>query len=444
MFTDRTTYGHSDLQDYLFWWRLPLILLGALSLIPIYSLLKKLFNKNIAIMTTVLLGLSPVVIGMSQVVNPDATLWSTAFLSFISFMLYIKTNKQKYVLLSGLFFGLGLLSKYFISIFYIFYFIIIYIEYLIGHKNPETAVQRLIDLAKIVAISLLVYAVFFPANWFDYRQIILGSLGSEIIRTGFPILVSMIGLLLGELLIFNGRISGWVAERFDLRKIAVFSLTGAAVLAVVILGINALIGYKYFDLNSFLWVEFQRRNSDVVKTLVGSLYTTLFVLTLPTLAGIGAALYMGVKEKLTQLEQLTLSSSFAIILMFAGGAAIGGFVATGRYQIMLIPLYVLIAAIGIDKLKRENLWIIVVSLISLVTVALSSPFYLNYQNSLASKGVVVNDPWGLGGYELANRMNKLPHAEDIRVWSDREGFNEFFVGKTYWRGKDNPFDPILV
>jgi hypothetical protein len=443
LFVDRNSYSPQDLPDYLFWWRLPLVIIGALSLIPIYNYLKRLFSRNTAITVVVLLGMSPTIIGMSQVVNPDATLWSTAFLSFITFMLYMKSSKQKYILISGLFFGLGLLSKYFISIFYLLYFAVIYLEYLTKHKDPSVLIQRFMDLSKLVFFSLLVYTVFFPATWFDYRQILLGSLGSELIRTGFPIIAGAVGLVIGELVIFNGRLSSWIAKRVDLSRLFTGTLILAAILAVAALVINSLNGYRYFDLDSFLWVEFQRRNADILKTFGGSLYTTIFVLTLPVLAGLFITFHNLFKDRFNHIEKLTILSSVAIIVMFIGGSAIGGFVATGRYQVMLIPLYILIAAFAVEKLVRAKGWIPGIAAVSLLTLISTTPFYINYQNEVSDRSIVVNDSWGMGGYELAKKLNSLPGAENIRVWSDREGFNEFFVGKAYWRGTDNPFDSTL-
>jgi hypothetical protein len=443
LFVDRNSYSPQDLPDYLFWWRLPLVIIGALSLIPIYNYLKRLFSRNTAITTVVLLGMSPTIIGMSQVVNPDATLWSTAFLSFITFMLYIRSNKQKYILISGLFFGLGLLSKYFISIFYLLYFAVIYLQYLTKHKDPSVLIQRLMDLSKLVFVSLLVYTVFFPATWFDYRQILLGSLGSELIRTGFPIIAGAVGLIIGELVVLNGRLSSWIAKRLDLGRLLTNTLILVLLLSIAALVINSLNGYRYFDLDSFLWVEFQRRNADILKTFGGSIYTTVFVLTLPTLAGIFVTLHNLFKDRFDHMQKLTILSSIAIIIMFIGGSAIGGFVATGRYQVMLIPLYILIAALAIEKLAKAGGWVVGVAVVSLLTLIGTTPFYINYQNEVSDRSIVINDSWGMGGYELAQKLNSLPDAENIRVWADREGFNEFFVGKTYWRGRDNPFDSTL-
>lgn len=443
LFIDRATLTPSTMVAYLFWWRLPLVLLGALFLFPIYHFTKKLFNKDTAIISTSLIALSPTIIGMSQVVNPDATLWSTAFLTFITFMLYMKTNKQKYIIYSGLLFGLALISKYFISIFYILYFAVIYLEYLTKHKDYRVAIQRYVDLGKLVFISIIIYAAFFPATWFNYRQIIAGTLGSEVIRTGFPVIVSIIGLTVGELVILNGKVSTWLATKLNLSRIISLTFVIGVVGIFTALGINTIKNYSYFDLDSFLWVEFQRRSADIIKTFASSLYTTFFVLTLPTIAGIIVTFWMIIKKKVGEIEGLTINSSLVIILLFIAGSAIGGFVATARYQIMLIPLYILIASIGLSKVGYVKTWIIAIFIASILTLWSASPFYLTYENGLNKNSIVINDPWGMGAYELAQEMNKLPDAENIKVWSDREGFNEFFIGKTYWRGTDNPFDKNL-
>ncbi len=87
-FLDYNSYKSNPLsyEWYLTYWRLPIILFNLLLLIPIYFLTKKLTNKNVAILTTIFIGLNPIIIGISQIVNLDATLWSTVFISFLAFV----------------------------------------------------------------------------------------------------------------------------------------------------------------------------------------------------------------------------------------------------------------------------------------------------------------------------------------------------------------------
>ena len=70
----------------------------------------------------------------------------------------------------------------------------------------------------------------------------------------------------------------------------------------------------------------------------------------------------------------------------------------------------------------------------------SQQFPYLYTNILNFQHSTITEAWGFGGYEVAQQLNRLPNATELVIWSDREGVNEFFVGKTYWRGSDNPFE----
>lgn len=125
------------------------------------------------------------------------------------------------------------------------------------------------------------------------------------------------------------------------------------------------------------------------------------------------------------------------------GSSFGDYITTARYQIMLYPIYSIITtAVIILVAKKDNvLRVVTISIViaSILILFSSSPFYLHYNNCLNIHNTVVTDAWGFGGYELAQMANELSYAQNITVWSDKEGFNEFFIGKTYWRGRDNPF-----
>ena len=129
-------------------------------LFVIYDISRKLFDSDSGLLITILISLNPIIIGISQIVNPDSTLWSTSFAAFLLFFLYLKTDNDKYVYLSGFFFGLALLSKYFASILYLVFFIAVFAEHLIKREfDVENLYRRLFDLFKLYFTSILVYVI---------------------------------------------------------------------------------------------------------------------------------------------------------------------------------------------------------------------------------------------------------------------------------------------
>ena len=96
----------------------------------------------------------------------------------------------------------------------------------------------------------------------------------------------------------------------------------------------------------------------------------------------------------------------------------------------------------VSLIRKEDvlrLATILIILLNAFFVFQSSPFYLQYDNELNIHDAVITDAWGFGGYELAQKVNELPDSQYSHIWSDREGFKEFFSGNYYNRNSGDPF-----
>lgn len=448
LFLDHETYKNNpaNYETYLFFWRLPVLIFNFLLLFLIYFWLKKLLGQNTAVMAVGLIALNPVLIGISQIVNPDATLWSTATLSFLAFFIYLSTEQKKYLVYSGIFLGLSLLSKYFASFFYIIFFLVIYLEYIFQKGSKEYFFKRCLDIFYLFSISILTYSILFPATWFNPTLIIKGTIGAELLSNGAPYVLLALCLIFFEIIIFNGIFSKKIylyKKLFTRILCTALTLIIAASFAGLLL--NTLNNETFFDFNHYYSYEFERGAGAFMQTLIASTYTTLFTLTYPLLLGIMIAcatpFYRKWYEKMEE-NKILFITLITIIIIYLSGSALGGYVAVTRYQIVLYPLIAILSAISFEVLFNKKWTAFLVIPLSLVSVIASSPFYYHYTNQLNIHEYLVTEAWGYGGYELAQVMNRLPNAEDISVWSDREGFNEFFIGTTYWRGSDSPFDPL--
>jgi len=58
------------------------------------------------------MALSPILVGMSQIINPDALFWVFSSASIFSYFALLKTDERKFIRLTALFLGASLLSKY--------------------------------------------------------------------------------------------------------------------------------------------------------------------------------------------------------------------------------------------------------------------------------------------------------------------------------------------
>ncbi|TXG77902.1 phospholipid carrier-dependent glycosyltransferase, partial [Candidatus Dojkabacteria bacterium] len=93
--------------------RLPILIINGLLIILSFYLLKKIFPQSpLPILTTLFIALTPALIGISQIINPDALLWSCSLISFLAVIAFLRTTHWTYILLAGIFIGLALLSKY--------------------------------------------------------------------------------------------------------------------------------------------------------------------------------------------------------------------------------------------------------------------------------------------------------------------------------------------
>ncbi len=451
LFLDSSTYTPETFEHILFWWRLPIVLFNTFMLIIIYVFLKNLIHKDFAILCTSLIALNPVIIGISQIVNPDATLWSTGFISFLSYFIYLKTNNKKYAYISGVFLGFALLSKYFASILYIIFLVAILIEYLSKNElKLNHLYTRFFDFIIFSTISIIIYTLLFPATWVNPEQIIKGTIGADILSPGLAFIQLGLTALFFDIIVLKGKFLNYIRDynilEKSIRLIAIFIL-----MYIGYLMLNLLTDYKYFNLDQFLLHFYWLEDYPKLKILNSSSYMVLMTLIPQLLVGIIIYLLIIAIKREKSLNKINntitniiLYSSLIFIVMFIVGSSIGSYVTIMRYQIMLYPIYSIIATsvmLQIFKKKDEIRIMTLASIILCILISFqSAPFYLHYNNMLNQKNSVISEAWGYGGYELAQIVNEMPDAENITVWSDREGFNEFFVGKTYWRGKDNPFE----
>ncbi len=128
------------------------------------------------------------------------------------------------------------------------------------------------------------------------------------------------------------------------------------------------------------------------------------------------------------------------ILLYYVGATGNGVAMIVRYQIILFPVAAILGGIGVMALwdrfapakeKRfafPSLFALVTGL-GIATLSLT-PFPLSYASSLlpSQYHTDVKD-MGPGSYEAAAWLNQQPNAEDLIIWTDKDGVCKFFVGK---------------
>jgi 4-amino-4-deoxy-L-arabinose transferase-like glycosyltransferase len=439
-----TTQSESLYQTF----RIPLILVNGLLLIFLFFVIGRITNPWIALWSSILIGLSPPLIGISQIVNPDALLWSLASASLFSYLWYLKTGLKRAVVATGVFLGFALLSKYVALILIPFYLGVIILRFLILGDDElttprETLLRDLKMLALSVVLALVILLAFLPALLLDTDRIgdFLATVEGKSILFGIgslPLLAFLVDthiLKSKGLLVVRG-----LCQRFQ----DFFSLLPVVMFGLFVLVILARLAFPEWSI--FTVVRFDQKELTNAFDILGrqlswyeavllNMTPVVYALTPVTLIGLlGLALQMH-KKKLSSYYFFAMTISIFVIL-YEAILLYTNVLATIRYSVILYPLLGFLGSLGFWHLSRrlplkhKELWLtFIIFGASLISIYSIKPFYFNYTNFLLPKNHIVTDAWGYGGYEGAQYLNSLPDAQNLTVWADYYGVCEFFVGK---------------
>jgi hypothetical protein len=434
-----------------FSFRLPIFLFAALMLPIFFLLLRKLFNNSIALFSLIFIGLSPIILGMSLIINPDSLLWIFLPLSILSYLTFQKFPEKKYLYLSGVFLGLSLLTKYVANILYIYFIILIFLEYIFQEKNQTTPLvtylkEALKNYGILVLISMATFFVLYPATWVSPKMLLEGTFLSKAFKSTWPLFAGLIGLIILDTLAFKNRATAWVITSLNrYKKIIVQTVATIFIALIAFTILNTYLGMKPFDFQSILASPKGGEGSlfnfgDFSGKILADVFSLLFGLTPLVLLSFIFAITKNIRlknETLSQ-EKIVVFYFTLFILFYYVASTVNHVVATVRYQIILYPLASIMAAIGLyqfanwEKIKKyathygAYFVLIGISLFSLVSI---KPFYLSYASSLLPQQYILNlKDMGDGSYESSQYLNSLPNARQLTIWSDKGAVCESFVG----------------
>lgn len=428
--------------NYIF--RLPIYLFSLIFLPLFYFFTRKIFGKRTANFSTIFIGLSPILLGMSLIINPDSLVWIFAPLSFLSFLIYLKEDRKKYALISGIFLGLSLLTKYVSNIFYVYFLFLIFFDYLFA-KNKQVFFQyfkeKIIGYLLLVVASMATFTALFPATWVKPMMILEGTFLNKTFKPFLPIFALLAALIALDFFLLKNKVIGNVLEKISrYRKHIIFSFAGIFSLLIFVTIINVYSGMKFFDFTGiiaspkgegelFVPVVFFAKILAEVYSLIFAV--SPFVLVLFIVYPI--ALMFGKTRALENHAKIVFYFLFFMLLYYIASTASGA-VAVVRYQIMLYPLLFIIAGAGLahftKKFKKYHLAFVAVAMFVLLLSLFSiKPFYLAYNSEILPKKYVINlKDMGDGSYEAAQYLNSLPNANGLSIWSDKGAVCAVFAG----------------
>lgn len=442
------------INNLYFYLRLP-VFLFFLAVLPLfYWLIRKLLGENVARFSAIFIGLSPIILGISLVLNPDSLLWAFLPLSILSYLIFQQDKNKKYLYLSGLFLGLALLTKYVANILYVYFLLLLFFDYIFNQKNQTTPLFRylkeaLFNYGILVAISMAVFFLLFPATWVRPSLLLEGTLLSQAFRSTWPLFAASLGLILLDTVLLKNKALEKIVHLFIQYKLHLLRfILSLFLFAVAVVFLNTHLSMPLYNFENILaWPKggdnpvFEL--SIFISRLLAGLYGLIFGLTPFVFISFLSALVYSVKEKVFSQKNLVTFYFIFFILFYYIASSFNFIAATVRYQIVLYPLASIIAAIGLTQLLESEkiqkhatkinlnliiiLSILFVSFFSLVTIR---PFYFSYASSLLPSRYLIN-PLDLGGgsYEVSTYLNKLPDAKNLSIWTDKKQVCEKFIGR---------------
>lgn len=424
--------------------RQPMVLANGIFLLIIGWLFKELWGKRLkTLIAFSAVALSPVLIGISQIVNPDTFLWSTGFAAFLAYWVFLRQSKARFIFISGLFLGLAILSKYTATIFYPFFFVLTWMEFFFSSSKIDSDHQpkRLRCLwtgyLTVITISIIIVALGMPASLFDRQLLFKSTLGYPGM---LPIILPMLAITLLTILISFTSLSDIfyhaIFEKFLswIGRIIFLSLIFLSMILVLnfyfgqdILHLNAL----PFDFNFFhLW----SRKLPLIKKALWEMRPIVFSVLPLVLIGAIWIWAKSIFKKTAEFHNLIILSSF--ILVFISAVIQKDLIVTVRYSILLYPFLLTLGALGLQDMFAF-FWPKIGSILAFASILVFSslslylikPFYFNYTNFFLPKSYLISDAWGQGGYKAAEYLNQLPNALQLTVWTDYYGVCDYFVGR---------------
>lgn len=441
--------------------RLPLLIFNSLSFLFFFWIIRKITdNEWLALLAVILMTLSPILLGISQIINPDTLLWTFVAASIFSYFALLKNEQKKFIVLTALFTGLGLLSKYTANILFPLYFVIflsnLFINFESINKNLGTRKyisRQLFYFLLITLGSVLVFSFFLPAVFEKIKYLYRGTIGSQAFEsTSLPFVIFII-LVLTDNLLFKSKIIQTTCGFFNKYKEIIFKIFAFLILSMFIFVIinpwsnNPVIPLDDVKENAFvdkdLIFPMLAEHNPVLRWVI-MLATEMqsFVFSLLPITII-ILLFLWVKTLYAKSGKYALYifiiSAFTLIYFIASLSS--GVLANPRYSIILYPLLAFLSAIGIYELSgtkiiqqyvtQKNTLIIstfVIFFVGTFSLWKIKPFYLNYESFFLPKKYTVIDAWGYGEYEAAQYLNSLPDSETLVIWSDRGAICQFLKG----------------
>ncbi len=451
-------YNKQALLHMLFVMRLPVVIFDTLILLVFFFVIKKLTETRTALAATAFIALSPILIGISQIINPDALIYVFMPLSLLCYLVYDRKSSLFWLYLSGIFLGLGLLTKYISNLLIIFFFFSIFTSFILKEKKDKKIAtfirEKLLDYATLIFIAITVFYIFYPGTWVKLDRILIGTIWSEPFLPIWKFFVLFIAFVIADLIFLKSRIIGWILEiKRKFRFLILLFVPITFLLASLFAFWNTYQGMSVIDFQAGLsspksyWRD---ASFGSIQAFLAGFYVLLFsispVASLGLLSGLFLSIWNILKKNISWRVIVFWQISLFCIIYYAGSgySLVGPII---RYQIIIYPLAFVLSGIGIiwlaetlaEQFFKKSKYqkkvfsggaILLVIIFQIFTLWNIKPFFFSYNSELLPEPFIINPKdMGDGNYKAAEFLNSMPDAQKLNVWSDNDGVCALFVGK---------------
>jgi len=465
-----TNYNPQKTQETYRLYRLPIVITNGIMGLFFFLALWRLTKKHwLALASAGLIMASPVLIGISQIINPDSFLWTFSFASVLSFMLFLQDKRWWAILidwfLATIFLGLALLSKYVALVFFPFLLLML-LWHLFYNRNElveekvfrKKAIIGTIGFPLAIAGAIGLFALLMPAALVDkqtlYRFIFrFGQMQDVLIVCG-----AIDAFVLLDAVILKSWIIKYLARQLWFLRILLPKLlyVGMAAWFVLVLA-------NWGSGSNFMHISLFDPSDGAAKIFQALSINQQFILEAKVLlfsltpAVLLLLIFLFIKSifKKSEFEWIIfLLTSFFIVFYYA--VIKQGLLVNIRYSIVLYPIAAALAGIGFYELTKnlKNRYILPLFLIlfgaGVISIRGIQPFYFNYTNDLLPKSLSIANAWGYGGEEALQYIKSQGGAD--RIYSDYYGVCPFFSGQCVVEGQSkwledkgiNKIDYVIV
>lgn len=357
------TYDPAKTEEINFAYRLPILLISGFSAIYFFWIIRKVTNGNgwLAAYSVAFLFLSPVIIGLSQIVNPDSMFWVFAFASLLSFVAYLQDPKRKFVILTGIFLGLAMASKY-VAFILVPFFILSLVAYLFLERDDWKGDRKI--LAKrvndgilshlaIIAMAAAIFAVMMPAVFIDPRYFLENNIGDNGSMTKVFLLVILLdAVILADARINGARIMDWIFRKAEPFKSfvpkAIYAVLSLTIVFILVNWMSRFMLYKDLSGVPFdLKLKNEFGNKPFFEKYVLEAVPLTFALTPLAVFALLFAWIKGIFGRLRHATLAALLSAFMLIFLLASVGQ--GLMLQIRYSIILFPIASILAGMAFDE-----------------------------------------------------------------------------------------------